>query len=179
MADTISTTARFRWYHPAERVSLGVRFTESPDEDGAKVGRVSSNTPAAKAGLKTGDVILRVDDTTLNAAMRLTDVLAAKSPGDTVTLDVQRDGQEIELKAELSADPAQRAPTLDNRASQRIRKDALRLAIIGNEYPDARPNEKIAVADWEESLFSTGTYANKNNATGQPVYGSMIGYDFD
>jgi M6 family metalloprotease-like protein len=56
------------------------------------------------------------------------------------------------------------------------KKGVYRLAVIPVEFPDVKHNEAIPLTEWEEMFFSTGTYAGKNNATGQPVYGSMEDY---
>src|SRR5262249_16844109 len=46
---------------------------------------------------------------------------------------------------------------------------------LGVEYPDVKHNPKIKDGDWEESMFSIGTYTSKS-ATGEKVYGSMNDY---
>ena len=51
-----------------------------------------------------------------------------------------------------------------------------RLAVICVEFPDVKHNAKIETKDWQETLFSRDTYKNKNNATGQTVYGSLADY---
>lgn len=48
-----------------------------------------------------------------------------------------------------------------------------RLAVVLVEYPDVKHNERIATNEWRDFAFSTGTYSNRANATGQRVYGSM------
>ena len=40
-------------------------------------------------------------------------------------------------------------------------KPTYRLAIIGVEYPDVKHNPKITDEDWEESMFSLGTYTEQ------------------
>src|SRR5262249_11350526 len=47
-----------------------------------------------------------------------------------------------------------------------------RLAVVLIESPDAKPNPAITPKHWEDSLFSKGTYRDRN-ATGQKVHGSM------
>jgi M6 family metalloprotease-like protein len=55
-------------------------------------------------------------------------------------------------------------------------KPAMRLAVVPIDFPDYKHNEKITLQDWDESIFSTGQYANKTNATGQSVFGSLNDY---
>lgn len=67
---------------------------------------VSPKTPAATAGLQPDDIILAVDGRTVATAAAFREVLAGTEPGTTVTLDVERDGQPIELKATLVQSPS-------------------------------------------------------------------------
>ncbi|HEY4688228.1 MAG TPA: PDZ domain-containing protein [Anaerolineae bacterium] len=74
---------------------------------GAFVGEVTSDSPAAKAGLKTGDVITAIDDKSIQTPQDLVDAIAAHKPGDTVTLKVYRAGETapLTLTAMLGAHP--------------------------------------------------------------------------
>jgi serine protease Do len=86
---------------------LGVSL--DPDEAGAKVAEVLAGTPAQKAGVKINDLILSVDKKEVNSSDALIQLLQKYKPGDTVTLKVKRDDQEMELKATLAKRPANRA----------------------------------------------------------------------
>lgn len=59
---------------------------------GALVGMVEDDGPGAKAGIKAGDVILKVDGTEIEQSSQLPGLIASKKPGTTVNLDVWRDG---------------------------------------------------------------------------------------
>lgn len=59
---------------------------------------VLPDSPAAKAGLKVGDVVLACGDTRLKSAVELRDLVQA-SEGKPLKLKVRRDGQELELPA--------------------------------------------------------------------------------
>ncbi len=63
---------------------------------------VVPDSPAAKAGLKDGDVILEADGQKLTADVSLLHLIEAKSPGDTMTLKIVRDGKEQTLTATLA-----------------------------------------------------------------------------
>jgi M6 family metalloprotease-like protein len=158
----------------AQRVTLGVFVGEGDDNEGATVQRVLPGSPADRAGLKTGDVLLKVDNAAVSNATRLTDVLAERQPGDRVKLLLRREGKDIEAYAELTSDPNDRAPSAEPRAL--FRNSVYRLAVVCIEYPDAKHNPNIPTKEWEDALFSKGTYKDKNNATGQPVYGSLNDY---
>jgi S1-C subfamily serine protease len=59
---------------------------------GAIVSHVASKSPADKAGLKQGDVILSVDGVSVNADNNLSSLIQQKKSGDTITLAVQSSG---------------------------------------------------------------------------------------
>jgi serine protease Do len=67
---------------------------------------IIANGPAAKAGLRSGDVITKVNATTIDAEHPLDSVLSQYAPGDTVALDVLRDGQHQTIQVTLETRPA-------------------------------------------------------------------------
>ncbi|WP_299412796.1 trypsin-like peptidase domain-containing protein [uncultured Sulfitobacter sp.] len=64
---------------------------------GAVVEAVSADSPAAQAGLRKGDIILRFDETTIAALRDLTRAVASKTPEDAATVTVLRRGKELTL----------------------------------------------------------------------------------
>jgi serine protease Do len=69
---------------------------------GVLVTSVDADGPAAKAGVKAGDVILKFDGRTIGDASDLRDAVAAAEGGKEVALSVQRDGRALDLKATLA-----------------------------------------------------------------------------
>jgi M6 family metalloprotease-like protein len=170
VAVTMGATSRpMRSGSASQRAILGVRVGEPVESGGVPIQQITPGSAAEKAGLKAGDLILEVDGHPMSSASSLSEALAARKPGDVVTLDVKRDGKEEELKIALGAESS---PT---RETSTWRKEVYRLAVICVEYPDAKHNDKITLADWEQSLFSKGTYTKKS-ATGETVYGSLNDY---
>jgi serine protease Do len=60
---------------------------------GALVGDVTPNTPGARAGLKKGDVIVKLDGQPINSANDLRLNISQMAPGTNVKLEVWRDGK--------------------------------------------------------------------------------------
>jgi serine protease Do len=69
---------------------------------GVLINNVYKDTPAEKAGLKQGDIILSIDGQPVNSADELALKVAEIKPGTTVTLAVWRDKREIQVKATLA-----------------------------------------------------------------------------
>ena len=64
-----------------------------PVTQGVLVTSVTANGPAAQAGVKAGDVIVRLNSTAVTDATRLLDNVLNKSPGEKVTLQIYRGSQ--------------------------------------------------------------------------------------
>jgi putative serine protease PepD len=73
---------------------------------GAEVTSVGDGTPADKAGLEEGDVIVAVNGERVESADSLVGHVREKSTGDEVTLTVLRGGKSLEIKATLAAKPS-------------------------------------------------------------------------
>jgi S1-C subfamily serine protease len=91
-----------------DRAHLGVETgPASPVGDiGARVERVIPGGPAERAGLRQGDVIMRVDDKDVNEPSDVSSAIEAKNPGDEVEIQVERGGSVTELKVTLGTRPA-------------------------------------------------------------------------
>jgi S1-C subfamily serine protease len=72
---------------------------------GTLVVRVPTQSPAAQAGLKRGDVIIAINGVDLDEEHPFLNVLLNYRPGDTVTLRVNRYGEELTLEAVLGESP--------------------------------------------------------------------------
>lgn len=83
---------------------------------GAVVVQVIPGTPAERAGLRQGDVIVAVDGESITSMEDLIATLRKKHVGDEVTLKIIRDGKEIEVKARLSEKPVSLVPVLNSRS---------------------------------------------------------------
>lgn len=86
---------------PSLAESLGLKT-----QRGALVADVQPDSPAAKGGLKNGDVITAVDGKTIEDANKLTFSIGAVSPGTKLSLDVVRDGKTQKLSVTTAERPA-------------------------------------------------------------------------
>ena len=77
-----------------------------PDLSGAVVEDVTAGSPAAKAGLKAGDVIRTLDGKSILSKDQLTFTVASENPGAVVTLGILRNGAKETLSVTLGSRPA-------------------------------------------------------------------------
>jgi len=90
----------------ATHAYLGVSTGDAQEPvAGAAVGQVRPAGPAAEGGVRAHDVVIAIDNTEVDDSETLTSALAAHQPGDTITLVVIRDGEELELEVELGTRP--------------------------------------------------------------------------
>lgn len=74
--------------------------------DGALVASVEPDTPAGKAGVRHGDIILEVDDVKVRQTRDLIDYVSGRGPGVKVTLKILRDGERVEKTVLLEERPS-------------------------------------------------------------------------
>jgi hypothetical protein len=83
----------------------GPYFGSIPDfgqtENGVKFSDVKPNSPAAKAGLKAGDVLVQFGDKVIKNLYDFTDALRRSKVGDVVDVKVLRDGQPVTASVKL------------------------------------------------------------------------------
>jgi len=75
-------------------------------DHGALIVSVTSNGPAASAGLRAGDVVVQIDNTPVTGVQSLGDALLSKSPGDTVAVKIYRGSQQMTVNVKLGELPA-------------------------------------------------------------------------
>jgi serine protease Do len=88
--------------------SIAKAFHET-EVRGALVGDVSPNSPALKAGLQKGDIILDINGTAVNTSAELRMHVSLMAPGTKVTVKVFRDGAEKTLPLTLAELPTETA----------------------------------------------------------------------
>ncbi len=87
-----------------------------PSAQGARVERVEPGSPAEKAGLAAGDVLLRFDGERVRSAAQLARLVRETPDGRSVALEVWRDGTVRQLTAELSPQGARERADVEDEA---------------------------------------------------------------
>ena len=86
---------------------LGVATSDLAGQaTGAVIGQVTANGPAAAAGVKAGDVVTKLGDTTVKSSSDLVAAIADHKPGDRVALTIRRGSSTLERTVALGRQPS-------------------------------------------------------------------------
>src|SRR5918911_1064153 len=88
----------------AEHAYLGVSLASAATS--ARIAEIRSGTPAARAGLQAGDVITALDGKRVGSSDALQSAIAAKKPGDSVSLTYTRNGTSHTVRLTLASRPS-------------------------------------------------------------------------
>ncbi|HEX5413589.1 MAG TPA: Do family serine endopeptidase [Terriglobia bacterium] len=106
--DLIKTGKVSRGYLGAYVQSLSADLAKEfsiPDTSGALIQNVESGGPAAKAGIKNGDVVRKFNRQPVSDAGSLISQVTESNPGTEVTLDVLRNGKPASVQVTLGERP--------------------------------------------------------------------------
>jgi YidC/Oxa1 family membrane protein insertase len=136
--------------------------------EGCRIGVVGPGTPAARAGLAAGDVIVKVAGSPAADVRSLEDILAKTKPGQKVAIDVVRDGGPRTVEAVLERRPLEVVrpefrgePVADPDGG---RHDQLSFALSVDSRDGRRrgedgrelPGYELADVDWETEATGDG-----------------------
>jgi serine protease Do len=107
---------------------------------GALVSRVTPGSAAAKAGLKSGDVILKLDGEQINRSIDLSSRVATMAPGTKAELEVWRDGKRQRVAVTVGEAPAQQQAA----AAEQADLSGARLGVAVRELsPEEQQQAKV------------------------------------
>jgi putative serine protease PepD len=84
---------------------VGVELNAN-SEGGAQISQVEPDSPASQAGLDPGDVVTEINGKTVNSTEGFIASVSTFPPGQTITLDLKRDGIQKQFKLTLGNRPA-------------------------------------------------------------------------
>ncbi len=84
---------------PPPRPWVGARGVDHPG--GCRLERISEDGPALKAGLKVGDVVMKINGEQIENASAFLDCVGRTKPGDELTFEIKRDDQEMSVKVKV------------------------------------------------------------------------------
>jgi serine protease Do len=134
-------------------------------EDGALIGDVTPDSPAQKAGLLPGDVIVSANDKAISGVENLKVTIAQMEPGKPVTLKLVRNGANQTVVVTLGELPGNTVDVTNAQASPdpgSAKTDALAGVTVGNLNPRLR--QLLRVSDSIQGTLVTEVNPDSNSA---------------
>ena len=141
-----------------------------PDQNGALVGDVMTGTPAAKAGLQDGDVIIAVNGKPIGDAHSLQLTISQISPGTVVTLKIIRNGLNKTLTVTLTELPGSEIASNDqnNLDTNTGMADALDGVTVADLEPEVRDQLQVPANIHGALVTEVNSDSNSADADLQP-----------
>jgi len=146
-----------------------------PNQNGALVGDVRPGTPAEKAGIKSGDVIVGFNGKDFSDAHELQLAVSQCEPGSSATVKLIRDGVEKNISVTLAALPASPGDNSDEQTgsdSDNSTTDALDGVTVADLDRDVR--QELKIPDSVQGAIVTDVAQDSNSADAGLQKGDVI-----
>lgn len=134
--------------HGASKPVLGV-YTEK-SERGAKITNVVDDSPAQKAGLLKGDIITKIDGTSIADPSMLSSIISDKKPNDEIQVTYLRDNKEKKVKLKLGERKEAFTRSFNVNVPHFNQDFAREFKFNGERIFNARPKLGIRIQDTED-----------------------------
>ena len=137
---------------------------------GALLTRVAPNSPAQKAGLKSGDIILQYNDVKIIEASDLLNLINRARPNDAFRVQLQRDGKPLLVSGTLSTAPSDVPADSANQMANEVRLGLRLRNLTPEEKAEMSSNGKTgAVGVLITAVDPTGLAARSGLMTGDII----------
>jgi S1-C subfamily serine protease len=140
------------------------------DGIGLLIAEITPESPAAKAGLKVGDLILKADGKRLEAVSELSDMLQGKKKGDKVKIELIRDKKTMTLDVEVGEEESGE----ENLLLRGLREDVTTLPELMKKYDDSSKTRLDEFFKKNEDSFKKFQDEMKKKGTSRSDYGRII-----
>jgi serine protease Do len=124
---------------------------------GALVASVEKGSPAEKAGLQAGDVILKYEGRAVETSQDLPSLVASSRPGSKINLEVWRKGSTREIQVTLAELPAEKVAAGESGGKADLNKLGMALAeLTAEQKKELKIDHGIMVTDAEGAAARAG-----------------------
>jgi serine protease Do len=143
-----------------EAKGFGVQANRAASDRGVRVDSVLPNGPAARAGLREGDVILSIDGTAVRSPDQFVQLVGGLGPGRNVQIQYQRESRRDKAVVELAPRPQ---PSQQEAGPQRT--ITFRGALLGEVNQAMRAASNIPESALLVIMVNTGSPAHRAGLT--------------
>lgn len=122
-----------RTLRDSDQAFIGIILEQTYEGEGVQVGEVSPESGAANAGIRPGDVILRVAEKPVASPFELRNALLDYSPGDEVEITLRRDGGSRGVGVLLGGRP--KFPGVPEGRLRTMRRMGGPISLVGQGFP--------------------------------------------
>jgi serine protease Do len=126
---------------------------------GALVSSVAEGSPAQKAGIKPGDVVLKLDGEAIQRSIELSSRVAGMKPGSTAKLEVWREGKPQSLSVSIGEAPSQQVAAADTADLSGARLGVAVRALSDEEQRQAKVDGGVLVEQVSGAAAKAGIRA--------------------
>jgi serine protease Do/serine protease DegQ len=101
-----------------------------PKQSGAVINKVLENSPAEKAGLKTGDIVIEIDGKQVRNSSDVKNQIGLRRVGEKIAFDILRNGDTHKIEVEIVSKDAMGTPTAVNQ-----KLEGMTVGDIGPDHP--------------------------------------------
>jgi hypothetical protein len=121
------------------------------DANGALVSRVVEGSPAEKAGIKPGDIIVKFNGKNISGAAELKNIVGREKPGTSATLTVVRDKKTVDFTVQIAERttkaPGSAAPSTRDETSDELGVEIEKVPASAAEQMGLKEGEGVQVKD--------------------------------
>lgn len=119
-----------------DRGFLGVIMDmENKTDNGVMLMRVEERTAASRAGLQAGDIITKINNTSVNNMLQMRNMLQQKKPGDVIIMDYIRDEQLVS-GVKVTLDARKEIPGVRRSRMNFMKRMGGKVSQVGEGFPD-------------------------------------------
>jgi len=137
-----------------------------PKQSGAVVNRVLENSPAEEAGLKTGDIVIKIDGKAVRNSSDVRNRIGLRRVGEKIEFEILRDGKTHRIKVEIVSRDGFSTPTAINQ-----KLEGMTVGDIKPDHPVYGKMEGVVIAEvqratpaWRSGLRAGDVITSINNA---------------
>jgi serine protease Do len=145
-----------------------------PDQNGALVDDVFPGTPAQKAGIQSGDVIVEINSRKVTDAGNLSLMVSEYSPGTEITVKVIRNGRSKTFTLRLAELPDQMGHSQINRNKNPDNGNSDALDGVTVQDLDQQIRQDLRVPDAVQGALVTDVGPDSNSAAAGLLQGDII-----
>jgi serine protease Do len=104
-----------------------------PDSNGALVGTVEKDSPASRAGFKSGDIIRKIDGVAVNDSTDVTSKIGNMAPGSKTDVQVWRDGKPVDLAVTIGSFDDEKVASTGDKSERHTKLGLAARPLTGDE----------------------------------------------